>query len=218
MGPAISAGDRGGSSRSIALDFYYAAGSRYSYLASTRLADLAARTGARIEWVPINSVRLRSMRGVDPFRGTPVSIQYEWSYRELDAKRWAALYGVPFVEPQGRVEFDPELLALACTAARRLGAVEAYSRELFRMVFASDARNIDRASCLDAAIASGIPAESFATALDAPATRLELDLAQAKAISAGVPGVPAFVIGREVFWGNDRLVLVADHLDRLRRG
>ncbi|MCK6370723.1 MAG: DsbA family protein [Gammaproteobacteria bacterium] len=198
-----------------AVDFYYAIGSRYSYLAATQVPTLAAETGARIEWVPIDSVRLRSMRGVDPFRGTPVSAQYEWSYRELDARRWAALYGVPFVEPVERVEFDPELLALACTAARRLGQVQAYSRELFRLVFATESTAIGTAECLDAAHACGLAGADFQAALDAPATRLELDLAQAKAISAGVPGVPAFVAGKEVFWGNDRLVLLRHHLLRL---
>ncbi len=202
----------------IAVDYYYAIGSRYSYLASTQLARLAAETGARIEWIPIDSVRLRAMRGADPFKGPPVSAQYEWPYREQDARRWAALYGVPFVEPLGRIEYDPALLALACTAARRFGQVEAYSRELFRLMFATDARHIDRASCLDAAQACRINAEAFAQALDDPATASELDAAQSRALAATVPGVPAFVVGGEVFWGNDRLVLLRDHLRRLRAG
>jgi 2-hydroxychromene-2-carboxylate isomerase len=201
----------------IAVEFYYSIGSRYSYLAATQLPKLAAATGAAIQWVPLDSSRLRSMRGVDPFRGTPVSIQYEWAWREIDSKRWAALYGVPFIEPRDRVEFDPGVLALACTAARRLGRVEEFSNALFRVMFASEARIMDRDTCLDAAGGCGIPAQAFVTALDAPATQLELDLAQAKAISAGVPGVPSFVVGREVFWGNDRLVLVHDHLRRMQR-
>lgn len=204
--------------RPIAVDFYYAIGSRYSYLAATQVPQLAAETGAAVQWVPLDSSRLRAMRGVDPFRGNPVSVQYEWAWRELDSKRWAALYGVPFIEPRDRVEFDPRLLALACTAARRLGRVEEFSNALFRVMFASEARSIDRDTCLDVARACGIAAEAFATALEAPATSLELDLAQAKAISTSVPGVPAFVIGREVFWGNDRLVLVRAHLARLQRG
>jgi 2-hydroxychromene-2-carboxylate isomerase len=203
--------------QSIPVDFYYAIGSRYSYLASTQLEKLAADTSATIRWVPLNSATLRSMRGVDPFRGTPLSVQYEWPWREQDAKRWAALYGVPFIETHGRVEYDPELLALACTAARRLGKVEPFSKALFRVMFGSEIRIIDRRVCIDVAEYCGIAAGNFDEALDAPATRLELDLAQAKAITLRVPGVPSFIVGREVFWGNDRIVLVRDHLQRLQR-
>jgi hypothetical protein len=74
-------------------------------------------------------------RRVDPFRGPPVSMQYDWEYRRRDATRWAALYGVPFVEPRGRLRLDPELLALAATAARGMGQGEAYAWQLFRAVF-----------------------------------------------------------------------------------
>ena len=44
-------------------------------------------------------------RGGNPFRGEPLSGQYDWGYREYDAKCWADYYGIPFREPvdvQGR--------------------------------------------------------------------------------------------------------------------
>jgi 2-hydroxychromene-2-carboxylate isomerase len=34
---------------------------------------------------------------------------------------------------------------------------------------------------------------------------------------AGVFGVPACVVGGELFWGNDRLVLLKRHLERLAK-
>ena len=92
------------------IDFYYSIGSRYSYLASTQIEALQQETGCQIDWYPINSIRLISRRENSPFAGKPAG-QYEWTYRELDAQRWAKLYGVPYIEPRGRVEFDSELLA-----------------------------------------------------------------------------------------------------------
>jgi 2-hydroxychromene-2-carboxylate isomerase len=79
------------------IDFYYSIGSRYSYLASTQIDALEKATGYRVEWHPVNSVRLLAQRESSPFEGKPVSGQYEWTYRELDAKRWAKLYGVPYL-------------------------------------------------------------------------------------------------------------------------
>ena len=118
----------------LAVDFYYGLGSRYSYLASTQLERIAAATGCRFDWHPLKSGALMELRGGHPFRGEPASGQYEWPYRQHDAEAWAEYYGVPYREP---VDFrvDPGFLALAATAAKRLGAVEAYSRRLFQAIF-----------------------------------------------------------------------------------
>ena len=77
------------------VDAYLGLGSRYSYLASTRLEAIAAETGATITWIPIASPDLFA-NGRNPFAGAPVSGQYDWTYRKADAQAWADYYGVPF--------------------------------------------------------------------------------------------------------------------------
>lgn len=192
--------------------FYYSIGSRYSYLASTQLAQLATDTGCRFEWVPLNSIDLMKRLGRSPFEGTPVSGQYDWAYRERDAQRWAALYGVPFVEPRGRIEFDPRFLALACTAAKRLGKVEEFSRALFFAMFVEPLRSIDEQECIRRAAACGIPPDVFGPALNHAETAEKLEAVTAEACKAGIFGVPSFLAGQELFWGNDRLMLLREYL------
>lgn len=196
------------------VDFYYGVGSRYSYLAASQLAVLEAETGCRFAWHPLNSVRLLAQRALNPFEGAPVSGQYDVAYREQDAARWAALYGVPFVEPRGRVAFDPELLALACTAAKRLGGVETYSRALFDATFAGGVTRIDEAECIRCCNAAALPQDAFARELAAPDTRAQHDATLRRAQQAGVFGVPTFVADGALFWGNDRLPLLRHHLAR----
>lgn len=116
------------------VDFYYSIGSRYSYLASTQIAELEKAIGCQVEWHPVNSVRLLAKRGVSPFDGKMVSGQYAWDYRELDAKRWADFYQVTYHEPRGRVEFESDLLALACTAAKQFDRVKQYSYLLWLFI------------------------------------------------------------------------------------
>ena len=199
-----------------AVDFYYAIGSRYSYLASTQLAAIERDCGCRFDWYPLNSRMLMERRGIDPFAGAPVSGQYEWPYRERDALRWAALYGVPFVEPRGRVEFDLRLLALAATAGKRLGAAAPYSRRLFAAMFVDPLDRIDRAECVRRAESCGLAAERFVRELDDARTARDLDAAIGRAHQCGVFGVPTFTIDGELFWGNDRLVLLRRYLDSRR--
>jgi 2-hydroxychromene-2-carboxylate isomerase len=206
-------GDAGALPPGQRVDFYYGIGSRYSYLASTQIASLEAATGCSVVWRPLDSVRLLAERGRSPFEGEPRSGQYEWSYRETDARRWAVLYGVPFVEPRGRLALDPELLALACTAAARLGRVQAFSRELFAAVFGGAASAVDAAECGRRARACGLDAAEFERALASPETPQQLEATLRAARQAGVFGVPSFVVGGELFWGNDRLALLRHHLE-----
>ena len=204
---------------SMTVHFYYSIGSRYSYLASTQIAALERDAACRIEWHPLNSVALIARRERDPFAGDPVSGQYDWTYRERDAARWAALYGVPFLEPRGRVEFDPGLVALAAVAGKRLGQVESYSRALFSAVFAEPSvTRADRVECIRRAQACSIPPSRFSAELDDPATARELSATIDAAHRMGAFGVPTFVVGDEMFWGNDRLVLLRDHLLRAKGG
>jgi 2-hydroxychromene-2-carboxylate isomerase len=195
------------------VDFYYSIGSRYSYLAATQIDALQQATGCHVEWHPVNSVRLISQLESNPFAGKPASTQYEWTYRELDAQRWANLYGIPYIEPRGRVEFDSELLAQACIAAKRLGKVEKYSRSLFAAMFQDSLAKIDDRECTICAEACGIAAADFQDALRSPATIGQLDQTINTAVQAGVFGVPTFIVDDEIFWGNDRLVLLRHYLD-----
>jgi 2-hydroxychromene-2-carboxylate isomerase len=202
------------------IDFYYSLGSRYSYLASTQIEAIEKATGCHVEWQPIDSVRLISQRDRNPFEGDPISGQYEWTYRELDAKRWAKLYGVPYIEPRGRIHFDSELLAHACTVAKCFGKVAEYSHLMFAAIF-QDAQLLAKEAsltiitdreCLVAAEICGISVSDFDAALKAQVTTNQLNLTISKALDAGVFGVPTFMAMDELFWGNDRIVLLIDAL------
>ena len=193
------------------IDFYYSIGSRYSYLASTQIDALKKSTGCDVEWHPINSVRLINQRESSPFDG--ISGQYEWNYRELDAKRWAKLYGVPYLEPRGRVQFDSELLARACMAAKRFGKVAEYSRLLFAAMFQDSRSQIDERECILRAEACGISAIDFDVAFRAQETISQSDATIDRAVHAGVFGVPTFIANGELFWGNDRLILLRHYLE-----
>lgn len=195
------------------VDFYYSMGSRYSYLAATQMEALARDTGCNVNWVPLNSGALGWRKKGNPFAGEPVSGQYDWDYRERDAKRWAAHYGVPFIEPRGRVQFDIDLLARAVTAAKQLGKVIPYSHALFAAMFADpDITQIDRAECARRAMSCSMEKDEFLSTLDDPATAAEQAAGLAAADEVGVFGVPTFIAGGELFWGNDRLVLLRDWL------
>jgi 2-hydroxychromene-2-carboxylate isomerase len=194
------------------VDFFYGIGSRYSYLASTQLERLASETGCRFRWRPLYSGDLFAARGRCPFQGRPVSGQYDWAYRKRDAERWAAYYGVPYREPH--VRFDPRRLALACAAAESLGAVEAFSRRLFRALFVDGTSPLDDAACAGLAREVGLDEGGLRATLERAETASRLAATVEEAAARGLFGVPSFVAGEEVYFGNDRLPLLRHALLR----
>ncbi len=200
----------------LTVDFYYGLGSRYSYLASTQIERIAAATGCRFDWHPVASGALMRLRGGRPFSGEPISGQYEWPYRRHDAEAWAAYYGVPYREP---VDFlvDPDYLAVAAMAAKQLGAVEAYSRRLLQAVFV-EGRAIAEDDLAALATEAGLDAAAFRAQLADPATTERYQAELRRARQRGAFGVPTFFLGEQMFWGNDRLVLLEYFIEKAGAG
>jgi 2-hydroxychromene-2-carboxylate isomerase len=190
----------------IAIDFYLGLGSRYSYLAASQLNRIESKYRCRFVWKPIASGALMDRRGGNPFRGQPLSGQYDWSYREYDAKCWARHYGVPFREPVA-FRVDPDRLALACLAADGQGALVPCCRLLQQLIFV-DGVVIDDGVMAGLAGQLELDKAAFQRDLAAPATRTRHDALLTEAAERGAFGVPTFFLGQQMFWGNDRLVLL----------
>jgi 2-hydroxychromene-2-carboxylate isomerase len=186
------------------IDFYLGLGSRYSYLAASQVDRIEKAHDCRFVWKPIASGALMDRRGGNPFRGEPLSGQYDWSYREYDARCWAAYYGIPFREPVA-FRTDPAMLAQACLAADGQGALVPCCRLLQRLIFVDGV-------AIDDAVIAGLPAQ---LGLEATLFRRDLEAARPRhdalldeARDRGAFGVPTFFLGDRMFWGNDRLMLL----------
>ncbi len=193
------------------LSYYFSTGSRYSYLSMSQVPQLERRYGVQFEWIPVNGKRIRALRGADPFEGPPQSGQYDWTYREQDAKAWAEYYGIQFVEPEA-VEFDVELLLRAVIAAGQQGDIRSYAWALAEEVFARGTWPLDQAVAERVAQTLGLDMAAFNAACADPATQQQLEENCAQAVARGVFGTPSLLIDDELFWGNDRLVLVEHRL------
>jgi 2-hydroxychromene-2-carboxylate isomerase len=160
-----------------------------------------------VRWRPLYSADLFAARGADPFRGEPVSGQYDWAYRRRDAEAWADYYGVPYREPEG-VRFEGRRLALAATAAARLGAVERFSRRLFEAIFVRGTSPLEDAALREIAAEVGLDPRAWADLLASPGAAQALAATLRDALAAGVFGVPSFVVAGRVVFGNDRLPIL----------
>lgn len=193
------------------IDFFYGIGSRYSYLAATQMERLERDTGAAVRWRPLFSTALMQRRGMDPFAGSPASGQYEESYRFTDLSRWAALYGIPLRDPDWDA-LDWKRLALAAVAADRLGVVAPFTRQLFDAVFGAGEPPVGDLAIARIGDMAGLDGRRLVNLIDDGETARRHAANIDVALARGVFGVPSFVVDGEMFWGNDRLLLLRHHL------
>ena len=158
-------------------------------------------------WQPVSSHALLSRRADEPFKPGALG-QYDWSYRKRDAEAWARYYGVPFNDPVGRLTYDPALPALAAMAAGRQDQVEAMSNLLFRLIFVDDHSQFGRDEVLAEARTLGLDLARLESDLDSPELAQEHEQRILEVESRGAFGVPTFFYGDDLYWGNDRLVLL----------
>lgn len=188
------------------VDFYLGLGSRYSYLAASQIDRIERQYGCRFAWKPIASGALIDRRGDNPLSRKDGTGQYDWSYREYDAKAWAARYGIPFREP-APLKVEASVPALACLAADGQGALVPCCRRLFAMIFAEGVV-IDDAAIDTLPARLGLDPARFRRDLESPEMRALQEALIDEAERRGAFGVPTFFLDGRMFWGNDRLPLL----------
>ena len=179
--------------------------SPYCYLASKTMWAIEDEHDARIVLKPLGGWAGRS---------APERVKYKIGITRQDVKRWTKRMNIPFVPPP--VTTDPTLAALGATYAIEHGKMRAYTTAVMDKEWA-EGQDIGQADLLiDVASAVGLDRTGFAAALQAPERAAILEENAALAQQHGIFGVPTFLIGDEIFWGQDRIDFVVEYIDAQR--
>ncbi len=193
------------------VDFYFDLISPFSYFAHHRLPDLAARYGYGVRYHPVDLKALKLLAGnaAPATRDIPIKL----AYARIDQKRWAARYGIPVKPPQ---EYAPSLLNKGALFAPHAGEAGRYVALAFHKVWGEGGPMTSEP--LLRALASGMGWDFLA--FDAFIRSEEADERYARSTQSaherGVFGVPTMMVGDDLWWGNDRLDFLSEHLDRLQ--
>lgn len=192
--------------KSIDLKIYFNFRSPYCYLASKRMFDVVMAPDVRIVWRPLGGWKGRS---------PPERAAYKLPIARQDVARWCKRLKVPYVPPPK--ETDPTRAGAGSFLAEKLGLLRPYIVEMMREEW-EFGQDIGQTEALArAGQRAGLPADQLIAAVDSAENRKLLADSEADAAADGAFGVPTFVVGKEVFWGQDRLDFLAEHLDELRR-
>jgi 2-hydroxychromene-2-carboxylate isomerase len=184
------------------IDYFLTLQSPFVYLAGTRPAEIAARHGARLVYRPLDVAQLFGRTGGKVRAERHPSRN---AYSAQDRARQARKLGLPF-DPQPMFGgANPAPASYAVIAAQKAGGgdLDGFVASLSRAMWA-EGRDISDDEVIRAAlVAHGFDANTadkgMLMAADTYAANLE------DAVGRGVFGVPFFVVGAEMFWGQDRL-------------
>ena len=128
----------------VTFDFFFDFSSPYSYLASTQLAGIEGRTGARARLLPI------TLGGVRKSTGHQMPPPQQLKYMAEDTSRWAQKYGVTMQIPAA-FPVSTILPLRACLAAIHEGKGEPAMRALFGTYWA-EGKDISQPDIVEAAL------------------------------------------------------------------
>ncbi len=172
-------------------------GSPYAWLAAERVEAVLPVAPL---WEPVLAGALFAARGWGSW-----SLTDERAAGMAEVERRASSYGLGPVRWPEPWPGNMLLAMRAATAAAELGAARAFLLAALRFGFVHGRDLSEPAAVLDAASAAGIEGEALLAAASSTAVKAALRERTEAAIALGVQGVPTVLVGKQAFWGDDRL-------------
>jgi 2-hydroxychromene-2-carboxylate isomerase len=195
------------------IDYYLFPLSPFSYLAGLRLEEVAARHGATIAYKPVELFRIFAETGTLPPKDRPESRK---RYRMQDIARVARFEGLPInlqpaFWPANAVPASAAIIAAQNSGAN--GDLGQLVHNILKACWAEDRDIADDAVLRDCLTAAGFEADIAGRGLLEAVETLQRNTDEA--LKRWVFGAPTYVVGDEVFWGQDRLPHLDAHLASL---
>jgi len=183
-------------------DFYFDFGSLASYLAHTQLPRITAETGAHPVMYPM------LLGGVFQATGnaSPMAVPAKGRYVFIDMKRFADEYGVPLVMNHHFPIITTTLMRGA--TALQMQSAEAFQRYMdciYRGIWVEGLNLNEPAVVGDVLSRAGFDPASVLAMANEQATKDKLKEVTMRAVERGVFGAPTFFIGKDMYWGQDRI-------------
>ena len=186
------------------VEFHFDFGSPNAYLSHRVLPAIAERTGAVFEYVPVllgGVFKLTNNRSpVESFAG----IRNKMEYSNLEMTRFVRRHGIVF-------KFNPffpvNTLALmrGALAARRLGVFDAYVSTVFDNMWVEPKKMDDPEVLRGVLQAASFDVARLLALTEDPEVKRELVKNTERSVEMGAFGSPTFFVGKDIYFGKDRL-------------
>ena len=196
------------------IDYYVSLNSPWTHLGAARIEAMAMASNASMRIYPVDFGAIFAASGGLPL---PKRSPQRQAYRLQELPRWRDHLGIPIqIQPQ----YFPasEALSAGCVIAVRetMGEPPAIklAHRILKALWQEEKNPADAATLASLITDTGLDPDHVMRLGAEPqwAERREADTQAA--LDKGVFGAPSYVIGQEIFWGQDRLEFVQRRLAR----
>jgi 2-hydroxychromene-2-carboxylate isomerase len=195
------------------LEFFYDCSSPWTYLAFSKIEEVAARHDAELIWRPILVGGLFNTVNPSVYEGRAKPVPVKAKYYVKDLRDWAQFYGLkignPTVFPVNSVK-----AMRGAFVANEHRIIAQYSRRVFESYWGDD-RDISQDEVMREIVRDvGLDEKEFFTKITSDEYKAKLRENTEQLIARGGFGSPTIFVEGSMFFGNDRLPLVEHALSR----
>jgi 2-hydroxychromene-2-carboxylate isomerase len=176
--------------------FFFGAMSPYSWFAAERIEQV------------LPDARWRGLLAGAVFKAngrTSWGLTEQRSAGMADCEARAAAHGLGPIRWPDPWPTSDLLVARGMAYAETLGMLEPFALNAMRLAFLEGADLAERSAVLDAGQRAGLDRPELDSALEDELIKQALRSVTDEALALGVWGVPTVVLGKELYWGDDRL-------------
>jgi 2-hydroxychromene-2-carboxylate isomerase len=192
------------------VDYYFSFQSPWAYIGHKPFGDLARSHSLKVNYKPVLLVDLFSETGGLPLvKRHPVRQRY----RMVELQRWRDRRGLTFHLQPANWPFNARLADGVVIAAVEAGHdPDKFMQRAFAGVWEDQLNLADPATLVKLADDSGLPGKQLVERSGSDEIGAAYEKNRRDALAADVFGSPGYVLDGEVFWGQDRIELLADAL------
>ena len=183
------------------MQLWFDPASTYSYVAALRAGEACESAGVELEWKAfLLGPLFTEQQGIkdSPFNLHPLRGAYMWR----DLERLCEKYGLPWRRPSVFPRNSVLAARVACCAG---DAVEPFVRGIFKANFAEDRDIGDPLVVQEVVDKLGGDGAQAVQLAGTPEVKAQLRANTDEARRRGFFGAPMFLVGEEIFFGQDRL-------------
>jgi 2-hydroxychromene-2-carboxylate isomerase len=189
------------------LEFFYDCSSPWTYLAFSKIEDLAIRHGAELIWRPILVGGLFNTVNPSVYESRAKPVPVKAKYYVKDLRDWAQFYGLKIGNPSVFPVNSVKAMRGALVADEHR-IIALYSRRVFESYWGDD-RDISQDEVIREIVREvGLDEREFFTKIVSDEYKARLRENTEELIARGGFGSPTMFVEGSMFFGNDRLPLV----------
>jgi len=196
------------------VEFIFDFGSPNSYFAHRVIPDIERRTGAKFVYVPALLGGIFKLTNNKPPMIQFQGIKNKPEYEALEMRRFVARHHLDSYQFNPHFPVNTLKIMRGAVAAQESGVLAPYVEAVFHFMWETPRKMDDVDVIRDSLRESGLDADGLLALSESPEIKDRLMRNTADAVERGVFGSPSFFVGRELFFGKDRLREVEEEILR----